>query len=328
MTMKAVIARDYGPIENLDYADWPEPEAKGRTVVIDAEAIGVNYPDGLLVQGLYQAKPPTPFVPGMEMAGRVSAVGEGVTKFKVGDRVVSFTPLGAYAEKIGVDESAVIALPDGVSGADACALICGYGTSHHALKQRAQLKPGETLAVLGAAGTTGLAAIQIGKVMGAKVIAIASTPEKREIAKAAGADIALGYENLKDALKEATGGKGVDVGYDPVGGDAFDVLARAMAWNGRLLVIGFTSGKIPQFPVNLALVKGFSVVGVFWGTFTQKEPAAHEENMRELIGWQLAGKIKPVIEGTYPLSQAKDVLLRIHDRAVAGKLILTPQDRT
>lgn len=324
MTMKAVIARDYGPIENLDYVDWPEPEATGRTVVIDAEAIGVNYPDGLLVQGLYQAKPPTPFVPGMEMAGRVSAVGEGVTKFKVGDRVVSFTPLGAYAEKIGVDESAVIKLPDGISGADACALICGYGTSHHALKQRAQLKPGETLAVLGAAGTTGLAAIQIGKVMGAKVIAIASTPEKREIAKAAGADIALGYENLKDALKEATGGKGVDVGYDPVGGDAFDALARSMAWNGRLLVIGFTSGKIPQFPVNLALVKGFSVVGVFWGTFTQKEAAAHEENMRELIGWQLAGKIKPVIEGIYPLSQAKDVLLRIHDRAVAGKLILTP----
>jgi NADPH2:quinone reductase len=322
--MKAVVAREYGPIENLDYADWPEPEAKGRTVVVEAEAIGVNFPDGLLVQGLYQAKPATPFIPGMEMAGRVSAVGEAVTKFKVGDRVVSFTPTGAYAEKIGVDESQVIPLPDQISGADACALICGYGTSHHALKQRANLQPGETLVVLGAAGTTGLAAIQIGKVMGARVIAVASTPEKREIAKAAGADIALGYENLKDTLKEATGGKGVDVGYDPVGGDMFDVLARSMAWNGRLLVIGFTSGKIPQFPVNLALVKGFSVVGVFWGTFTAKEPHLHEENMRELIGWQIAGKIKPVIEGTYPLSEAKEVLRRIHDRAVAGKLILKP----
>lgn len=324
MTMKAIVAREYGPIENLDYADWPVPEATGRTVVIDAEAIGVNYPDGLLVQGLYQSKPPTPFIPGMEMAGRVSAVGEEVTKFKVGDRVVSFTPLGAYAEKIGVDESAVMKLPDAVSGADACALICGYGTSHHALKQRAQLKPGETLVVLGAAGTTGLAAIQIGKIMGARVIAVASTPEKREIAKAAGADIALGYENLKDTLKEATGGKGVDVGYDPVGGDAFDVLARSMAWNGRLLVIGFTSGRIPQFPINLALVKGFSLVGVFWGTFTQKEPAAHEENMRELIAWLMQGKLKPVIEGTYPLAEARDVLARIHNRAVAGKLILKP----
>lgn len=324
MIMKAVIAREYGPIENLEYADWPEPQATGRTVVIDAEAIGVNYPDGLLVQGLYQSKPPVPFVPGMEMAGRVSAVGEAVTKFKVGERVVSFAPLGAYAEKIGVDESLVISVPDGVSGADACALICGYGTSHHALKQRAQIKLGETLAVLGAAGTTGLAAIQIGKIMGAKVIAVASTPEKREIAKAAGADITLGYENLKEALKEATGGKGVDVGYDPVGGDAFDVLARAMAWNGRLLVIGFTSGRIPQFPINLALVKGFSLVGVFWGTFTQKEPEAHEENMHELMAWLKAGKLKPVIEGTYPLAEAKDVLRRIHDRAVAGKLILKP----
>lgn len=322
--MKAIVARDFAPLDALEYADWPEPVAGPRDIVIEAEAIGVNFPDGLLVQGLYQAKPPVPFIPGMEMAGRVSAVGEAVTKFKPGDRVVSFTPLGAYAEKIGVDESQVIALPDGVSGADACALICGYGTSHHALKQRAQLRPGETLVVLGAAGTTGLAAIQIGKVMGARVIAVASTPEKREVAKTAGADIALGYENLKDALKEATGGKGVDVGYDPVGGDMFDVLARSMAWNGRLLVIGFTSGKIPQFPVNLALVKGFSVVGVFWGTFTQKEPQAHEENMRELIGWQLAGKVKPVIEGTYPLAEAKDVLRRIHDRAVAGKLILRP----
>jgi NADPH2:quinone reductase len=322
--MKAVVAREYGPIENLEYADWPDPNATGRTVVIEAEAIGVNYPDGLLVQGLYQAKPPTPFVPGMEMAGRVSAVGEAVTKFKVGDRVVSFTPLGAYAEKIGVDESVVIKLPDNVSGADACALICGYGTSHHALKQRAQIKPGETLVVLGAAGTTGLAAIQIGKIMGAKVIAVASTPEKREVAKAAGADITLGYENLRETLKEATGGKGVDVGYDPVGGDMFDVLARSMAWNGRLLVIGFTSGKIPQFPVNLALVKGFSVVGVFWGTFTAKEPEAHEENMHELIDWLVAGKLKPVIEGIYPLAEAKDVLRRIHDRAVAGKLILKP----
>jgi NADPH2:quinone reductase len=322
--MKAIVARDFAPIDRLAYADWPEPVAAGRTVVIEAEAIGVNYPDGLLVQGLYQVKPPTPFVPGMEVAGKVVAVGEGVTKFKVGDRVAALSTLGAYAERVGADESTVMKLPDGISSADACALMCGYGTSHHALKQRAQLKPGETLCVLGAAGATGIAAIQIGKVMDARVIGVASTPEKREIAKQAGADVVLGYENLKDTLKEATGGKGVDVGYDPVGGDAFDALVRGMGWNGRLLIIGFASGKIPQFPVNLALVKGFSLVGVFWGSFTQKEPAEYQANMRELIGWHLAGKVKPVIEGIYPLSDAPAILTRVLGRGASGKLILKP----
>jgi NADPH2:quinone reductase len=322
--MKAIVARDFAPIDRLEYADWPEPTATGRTVVIEAEAIGVNYPDGLLVQGLYQVKPPTPFVPGMEVAGKVVAVSEGVTRFKVGDRVAALSTLGAYAERVGADEATVMKLPDGISAADACALMCGYGTSHHALKQRAQLKPGETLCVLGAAGATGIAAIQIGKVMGARVIGVASTPEKREIAKQAGADVVLGYENLKDSLKEATGGKGVDVGYDPVGGDAFDALARGMGWNGRLLIIGFASGKIPQFPVNLALVKGFSLVGVFWGSFTQKEPAEYQANMRELIGWHLAGKVKPVIEGVYPLSDAPAILTRVLGRGASGKLILKP----
>jgi NADPH2:quinone reductase len=247
-----------------------------------------------------------------------------VTRFKVGDRVAALSTLGAYAERVGADEATVMKLPDGMSGADACALMCGYGTSHHALKQRAQLKPGETLCVLGAAGATGIAAIQIGKVMGARVIGVASSPEKREIARQAGADVVLGYENLKDTLKEATGGKGVDVGYDPVGGDAFDALARGMGWNGRLLIIGFASGKIPQFPVNLALVKGFSLVGVFWGSFTQKEPAEYQANMRELIGWHMAGKVKPVIEGVYPLSDAPGILARVLGRGASGKLILKP----
>jgi NADPH2:quinone reductase len=322
--MKAIVARDFAPIDRLEYADWPEPVAAGRTVVIEADSIGVNYPDGLLVQGLYQLRPPTPFVPGMEVAGKVVAIGEGVTRFKVGDRVAALSTLGAYAERVGADEATVMKLPDGMSGADACALMCGYGTSHHALKQRAQLKPGETLCVLGAAGATGIAAIQIGKVMGARVIGVASSPEKREIARQAGADVVLGYENLKDTLKEATGGKGVDVGYDPVGGDAFDALARGMGWNGRLLIIGFASGKIPQFPVNLALVKGFSLVGVFWGSFTQKEPAEYQANMRELIGWHMAGKVKPVIEGVYPLSDAPGILARVLGRGASGKLILKP----
>ena len=322
--MKAIVARDFAPVEQLEYADWPEPVAEGRSVVIQADAIGVNFPDGLLVQGLYQAKPPTPFVPGMEVAGTVTAVGEGVTSLKVGDRAVGFAQMGGYAERVAFHEAAVMKLPPQMSGADACALICGYGTSHHALKQRGQLKPGETLAVLGAAGATGIAAVQIGKAMGARVIGVASSEAKRKLVTEAGADIVLGYDNLKDALKEATGGEGVDVAYDPVGGDAFDVMSRSMAWNGRLLVIGFASGTIPKFPVNLALVKGYSLVGVFWGTFTQKEPKVNAENMRELVGWYLEGKVKPHIDGVYPLADAASVLARLHARETSGKLILKP----
>lgn len=322
--MKAIVAREFGPIETLDYADWPEPEASGDTVVIEAEAIGVNFPDGLLVQGLYQMKPQVPFVPGMEVAGRAVAVGPDVKTVKVGDRVAALSTIGSYAEKVGAKESAVMKLPDGMSAADACALICGYGTSHHALKQRGQLKPGETLCVLGASGATGVAAVQIGKAMGARVIAVASSDEKRAIAKSAGADIVLGYENLKDELKKITGGEGVDVAFDPVGGEVFDALSRSMGWNGRLLVIGFASGTIPKFPVNLSLVKGFSVVGVFWGAFTRKEPEVYSANMKELIGWYMAGKVKPVVEGTYPLADAAKVLTRVIGRGAVGKLILKP----
>ena len=322
--MKAIIARDFAPLDQLLYADWPEPQASGRTVVIAAEAIGVNYPDGLLVQGLYQMRPPTPFVPGMEVAGRVTAIGPEVTAFKVGDRVAALLTHGAYAEKVGADEATVMKLPDAVSIEDACALICGYGTSHYALKRRGELKPGETLAVLGASGATGIAAIQIGKLMGARVIGVASTDEKRAIARHAGADVVIGYDNLRDRLREASGGSGLDVAFDPVGGDAFDGLARSMAWGGRLLVIGFASGTIPKFPVNLALVKGFSVVGVFWGAFTAKEPQTFADDMQELIGWRLAGKVTPVIEGIYPLADAAAVLKRVHSRGAAGKLILRP----
>ncbi|MBN9078044.1 MAG: NADPH:quinone oxidoreductase [Rhizobiales bacterium 65-79] len=322
--MKAIVARDFAPIEKLVYADWPEPEASGDIVVVEAEAIGVNYPDGLLVQGLYQSKPPTPFVPGMEVAGRVTAVGEKVKSVKIGDRVAAISSLGSYAEKVAAPERSVMKLPDGMDAADACALLCGYSTSHYALKQRGQLQPGETLCVLGASGATGIAAVQIGKVMGARVIGVASSEEKRKLAREAGADETLGYENLKDALKQATGGKGVDVAYDPVGGDAFDALSRSMGWGGRLLVIGFASGRIPQFPVNLALVKGYSVVGVFWGDFTRREPKAFQANMQELVGWYMEGKVKPLIEGTYPLADAARVLERIHSRGAVGKLVLRP----
>jgi NADPH:quinone reductase len=322
--MKAIIARDFAPLDRLAYGDWPEPQATGSTVVIEAEAIGVNSPDVLLVQGLYQMKPPLPFVPGMEVAGRVVEAGHEVRTVKVGDRVAALSKYGCYAERVGVREASVMKLPDAMPAADACALICGYGTSHHALKQRAAIKAGETLCVLGAAGATGIAAVQIGKAMGAKVIAVASTDQKRAIAKAAGADILLGYENLKDTLKDVTSGSGVDVAFDPVGGESFDAVSRSMAWNGRLLVVGFTSGTIPKFPVNLALVKGFSVVGVFWGAFTDKEPRAYQENMAELIGWYLEGKVKPVIEGVYELADAADVLKRVLGRGATGKLVLKP----
>ena len=322
--MKAIVAHEYGPIGNLTYTDWAEPKAAAGEIVIEAEAIGVNFPDGLLVQGLYQARPETPFVPGMEAVGRIVSVGEAVRSVKIGDRVAVLPSIGAYAEKIAAPETVAIKVPEEMDAGDACALLCGYGTSLYALKQRGQLAPGETLCVLGAAGLTGLAAVQIGKAMGARVIAVASSAEKQEISRRAGADIVLGYDNLRDALKEATSGNGVDVAFDPVGGDMFDALARAMAWNGRLLVIGFASGRIPQLPVNLALVKGYSVVGVFWGSFTRKEPEAHAANMQQLIEWYGTGRIKPVIEGTYPLAEAASVLERIHSRGASGKLILRP----
>jgi NADPH:quinone reductase len=322
--MKAIVCKAYGPIDGLAYEDVAEPEATGSAVVVKARAIGVNYPDGLLVQGLYQAKPELPFIPGLEMAGVVETVGPEVKNLKPGTRVVATAPIGAYAEKGLFQEVQCIPLPDAVSDADACALMCGFGTSHHALKQRGHLKPGETLVVAGAAGATGIAAVQIGKAMGATVIAIASTDEKRDAAKTAGADHAIGYENLKDDLKALVGRKGVDVVFDPVGGDTFDTLVRAMARNGRYLVIGFAAGRIPELPVNLALVKEFSLVGVFWGAFTQAEPAVYAENVKELLALYVDGKVKPLISGDHPLSDAPKVLQQLMDRAVSGKVVLKP----
>ncbi len=322
--MKAIVARDFGPLDALDYADWPEPKPGPREIVIEAEAIGVNFPDGLLVQGLYQLKPPVPFVPGMEIAGKVVAVGAEVKGFAVGDRAGGVSTLGAYAERAAVPEAAAMKLPAAMPAAEATALMCGYGTSHHALKQRAGLKPGETLVVLGASGLTGLAAVQIGKAFGARVIAVASSQAKRAIARDAGADEVIGYDNLKEDLKRLTGGAGVDVAFDPVGGEAFDALARSMGRGGRLLVVGFASGTIPKLPVNLTLVKEFSVVGVFWGNFTAREPKVHADNMRELMGWYAEGKVKPMIEGSYRLAEAPQVLKRIMGRGASGKLVLVP----
>ena len=322
--MKAIICNEYGPIDRLDYGDVDDPTPGPKEVVIAAQSIGVNFPDGLLVQGHYQAKPPTPFVPGMEVVGEVAAVGSDVTKVKPGDRVAAITLMGAFAEKVKAHQNAVMPVPPGVDGGEVTALMCGYGTAHHALKQRGELKEGETLVVTGAAGLTGLAAVQIGKAMGARVIAVASSEEKRQLAIDKGADIALGYDNLRDALKEATGGQGADGIFEVVGGEVFEACARALAWKGRLLVVGFAGGEIPKFPVNLALVKGTSVVGVFWGSFTQHEPQVHAENMAELMGWYMQGKVKPHVEAVFPLKDAVKALQFIHGRKATGKVVLTP----
>ncbi len=321
--MRAVVCEEYGPIENLSVQELPDPEPGPKQIVVEAEAIGVNFPEGLLVQGLYQVKPPTPFVPGMEVVGKVSAAG-AESGLKVGDRVAALPSVGAYAEQVLVHKNAVMAVPEQADAAELTALICGYGTAHHALKQRGRLCPGETLAVTGASGLTGLAAVQIGKAMGARVIAIASTDEKRKICSDNGADITLGYDNLKDDLKSATDGKGADVIFEVVGGDVFHACSRAINWNGRLLVVGFADGDIPKFPINLALVKGSSLVGVFWGTFTQREPEVYAENMRELFAWYQSGNIKPLVEKSFPLENAVDALKHIHDRKAKGKVVLVP----
>lgn len=322
--MKAILCKDYGPIDQLALEEIADPEASGTKVVISARAIGVNYPDGLLVQGLYQAKPSLPFVPGLEMAGVVERVGPEVKRLKPGMRCVATGATGGYAEKGLYEEAQCIPLPDAVSDADACALMCGYGTAHHALKQRAHLRPGDILIVAGAAGATGMAAVQIGKAMGATVIAIASSDDKRAAASAAGADHAIGYDNLKDEIRALTANKGADVVFDPVGGDTFDVLVRQMARNGRYLVVGFAAGRIPQLSVNLALVKEFALVGVFWGAFTQHEPTVYAENVEELFGWHLDGRIKPLVSAGYPLADAAKALAQLMGRNVTGKVILKP----
>ncbi|EAQ03778.1 oxidoreductase, zinc-binding [Pseudooceanicola batsensis HTCC2597] len=321
--MKAIVCKEFGPLDDLDYKDVPDPRPGPGQVLIRTEAAGVNYPDGLIVQGLYQSKPDRPFTPGSEVAGEIVAVGDGVTRFRQGDRVVTYCS-GGYAEMAVGSERTCFSLPEGMDAADACAMIIAWGTSHHALKQRANIQPGETLVIFGAAGATGTAAIQIGKVMGATVIAVCSSDEKQKIATEQGADHVIGYDNLKDEVKALTGGKGADVVYDSVGGDAFKAASRFMAPNGRLLVIGFASGEIPQLPVNLTLVKEYSVVGVFWGNWTRREPEAYLANMDELFGWYAEGKVKPLIEGRYPLADAADVLKRVMNRGAVGKIALVP----
>ncbi len=322
--MKAIVCNNFGPIREIQYKEVDEPNLNEDSILIKVNSVGVNFPDGLLVQGKYQLKPETPFIPGMEVAGEVISLGSKVSDFVVGDRIAALSQLNGYAEKIVVNTSSTFKIPENMSYDDGCALLCAYGTSHYALKQRGNLKKGETLVVLGASGSTGIAAIQIGKIMGAKVIAVASNSEKQKIAEENGADLSIGYDNLKEKLKEISGGKGIDVIFDPVGGDTFDTIARTMARKGRLLVIGFASGTIPKLAVNLALVKEFSVVGVFWGAFTRAEPDEYKKNMIELFDWYQKGLLKPLIEENHALSEAANVLEKILARGAKGKIILKP----
>lgn len=324
--MKAIMCHEFAPIDSLSYEEVPDPTPNEHEIIIDVAACGINFPDGLLVQGLYQLKPEHPFSPGSEVTGTISQLGTKVKHLKLGQRVIGLTMTGGYAEKVAINSRMVLPLPDTISFEQGAGLITAHATAHHALKQRAKLKKGETLLVTGASGGTGLAAVQIGKAMGAKVIALCSSQEKLLAAKEQGADELLlsNDPDLKDKIKTLTENKGVDVVYEVVGGDLFNVCARSMAWNGRLLVVGFASGSIPEFPVNLALVKGFSVIGVFWGSFAQKEPANFMVNMQELLAWYAQGQVKVVIDQVCPLSQAPEALTKVFNRQSIGKLILTP----
>src|SRR6266568_2194087 len=322
--MKAVLCKAFGPPESLVIEDIEPAKPGNGQVVISVKACGVNFPDTLIIQGKYQSKPPFPFIPGSEVAGIVKELGEGVDHIKVGNRVIAFTGLGGFAEEVVVVATLLIPMPRNMDFTTASAFVMTYGTSHHALKDRAQLKPGETLLVLGAAGGVGLAAVEIGKVMGARVIAAASTDGKLEVCKEQGADEVINYvnEDLKGRVKELTGGDGVDVIYDPVGGDYSEAALRGIAWGGRHLVIGFTAGEIPRIPLNLPLLKGCSIVGVFWGSFMAREAGHYQENIQELLSWFSAGKLKPHISATYPLGEAAEALNDVMSRKVKGKVVL------
>jgi NADPH:quinone reductase len=324
--MKAVLCREFGPIERLVLADVPSPVAGKGQVVIRVAAAGVNFPDTLLVQGKYQLRPAFPFSPGGEIAGIVKEAGEGVTHVRAGDAVIGLAAFGGFAEEALIDAGSVIPLPAGTDPEIAAALMVAHGTALHALKDRAKIEAGETLLVLGAAGGVGLAAVEIGKLLGATVIAAASTDDKLEVCRSRGADSAINYarEDLKERVRELTGGRGADVVYDPVGGKYSEPALRSTAWKGRFLVIGFAAGEIPQIPLNLPLLKGHSIVGVFWGEFVRREPAANRTNIRQLLDWVAAGKLAPLVSARYPLSGAVDALNALLRREVTGKVVLLP----
>ena len=311
-------------VDALTWKELPTPSPKAGEVLIEIKAASLNFPDLLIVQNKYQHKPALPFVPGSEYAGVVQAVGEGVTHLQVGQSVACLPGTGGFGTHAIAPAALCMPLPPGFSHVDAAAFIMIYATSYHALLDRAQLKPGETVLVKGAAGGVGTAAIQIAKAMGARVIAAASTDEKCALCQSIGADATINYakQDLREALKAATDGKGPDVIYDPVGGEFAEPAFRSIAWRGRYLVVGFASGPIPSLPLNLALLKGASIVGVFWGDFARREPEAQAANMAELARWYAQGRIKPVIDRTLPIAELKAGYARMGSRGVLGKLVM------
>ncbi len=324
--MRAVVCKQFGPPESLVVEDVPTPEIGDHQVLLAVKACGVNFPDLLIIENKYQFKPPLPFSPGGEVSGIVEKVGAKVTGLKPGDRVLGAPGFGGFAEEIAIDARNVVPIPDAMPFDAAAAFLFTYGTSHYALKDRAALKPGETLLVLGAAGGVGLAAVELGKAMGAKVIAAASSAEKIQVCREHGADEGIDYsqEDLKERIKVLTAGQGANVIYDPVGGDFSEAAFRGIAWEGRFLVIGFAAGPISKIPLNLVLLKGAQIVGVFWGSFTMREPERHQANIREIMRWYTEGKLKPRISATYPFERVAEALGDLAARRVKGKVVLIP----
>lgn len=322
--MRALVCKEYGPPESLVIEEHDDPVPGDSQLVIDVAAAGINFPDVLSIAGKYQVKTPTPFVPGNEAAGVVSATGTGVSQFAVGDKVIVNTTGGAFAEKCVAEERATAPLPEDLSFEQGAGFSVTYGTSYHALKQSAELKPGETVLVLGAAGGVGITAVEIAKAMGARVIAAASSDEKLAFAVSAGADETVNYSEvpLKETVKELTGGNGADVVYDPVGGELADQAFRATAWHGRYLVIGFACGEIPKFAANIALLKEASIIGVWWGTWATKNPGLQIQNMMEMAELIADGTLTPRVTESYALDDYSDAFKAITERRALGKVTL------
>jgi len=322
--MKAVLCRELGSIGDLVVADAPSPRAGPGEVVVSVRACGVNFPDVLLVQGKYQVKPPLPFSPGVEIAGVVMEAGAGVTHVKPGDAVAGSVPYGGFAEQVLAPAQNVAPIPPALDFRVAAAFTLTYGTSYHALVDRAGLRPGETLLVLGAAGGVGLSAVELGKLLGARVIAAASSEAKLATCERFGAAAVINYEqeDLREALKRASSDRGIDVVYDPVGARFAEPAVRSLAWRGRYLVIGFAGGEIPRIPLNLPLLSERSILGVYWGAWAAREPQANRANLAKVVDWIMAGKLKPLVSKTFPLARAADALEELTSRRALGKIVL------
>jgi len=323
--MKAMMLREHGPLENLNLEEVPDPVLPEGYVTIDVKACGVNFADSLMVKGTYQVKPDLPFSPGLEVSGYISEIGENVTGWNIGDKVQALTNWGGFAEKVKVKASTLVPLSDKIPHVDAASFVVAYGTSHVALTHRAKLQPGEWLVVHGAGGGVGLTAVEIGKLLGAKVIATAGYDDKLEIARSKGADFTINYktEDVRTRIKEITDGQGANVVYDPVGGDLFTASLRSMAPEGRIVVIGFASGDVPQIPANHLLVKNVDVLGFYWGAYKIFKNHILTDSMTELLKWYNEGKIKPHVSQTFPLEQTIDAIKALKDRKSTGKVVVT-----